>query len=293
MVTASGNNNFKFPQFIIVIFIFLSVVTALSAFLYYTHQKGTITADTQRLLLTLATLKKSEITTWRKERIEDGETILENSYFPFRIQQWLKNESLSGHRGEILSWMADRRNRPDYTEALLLDAQGTVMLSTAARSNPIDRQLQKIAVASLSARKPVLSDLLRSDSAGHSCYINLLIPIMAPDAGDSRAAGVLVFRIDPHKILYPLIQTLPIRSATGEILLVRRESDSVLFLNELRHRKNTALSLKLPLSNNQRLPAALAVQGQEGPLDGRDYREQRFWQQLLRYRIPPGAWWPK
>ena len=269
MVTASGKNSFKLPQFLAVIFILLFISISLAGYLYYRSQKTIIIADKHRELLTLAALKKSEIATWRQARIEDGEAISENIYFPYRIQEWLKNESLSGHRGEILSWMANRR-RPDYTDALLLDAQGTVRLSTAARSEPIDGQLQKSAVASLSARKPVLSDLFTSDSAGH-IYINLVIPILAPDAGDSPAVGVLVFRIDPHKTLYPLIQTLPIRSATGETLLVRREGDRVRYLNELRHRKNTALTMELPLAD-QHVPAARAAQGQEVSFEGIDYR---------------------
>ncbi|MCX5903682.1 MAG: PAS domain S-box protein, partial [Proteobacteria bacterium] len=270
MVTASGKNSFKLPQFLAVIFILFFISISLTGYLYYRSQKTIIIADKHRELLTLAALKKSEIATWRQARIEDGEAISENMYFPYRIQEWLKNESLSGHRGEILSWMANRRSRPDYTAALLLDAQGTVRLSTAARSEPIDRQLQKSAVASLSARKPVLSDLVTSDSNGH-IYINLLIPMLAPDAGDSPAVGVLVFRIDPHKTLYPLIQTSPIRSATGETQLVRREGDSVLFLNELRHRKNTALSLKIPLSSKD-VAAVRAAMGQEGSFAGIDYR---------------------
>ncbi|MCX5898230.1 MAG: PAS domain S-box protein [Proteobacteria bacterium] len=270
MVTASLKNSFKLPQFLAVIFILLFISIALTGYLYYRSQKTIIIADKNRELLTLAALKKSEITTWRQERIEDGEAIFENIYFPYRIQEWLNNESLPGHRGEILSWMADRRSRPDYTDALLLDAQGTVRLSTAARSEPIDGQLQKSAVALLSDPKPVLSDLFMSDSAGH-IHINLMIPILAPDAGDSPAVGVLVFRIDPHKSLYPLIQNLPIRSATGETLLIRREGNRVRYLNELRHRKNTALTLELPLAD-QHLPAARAAQGQEGSFAGIDYR---------------------
>ena len=160
------------------------IAISLTGYLYYRSQKTIIIADKNRELLTLAALKKSEIATWRQERIEDGEAIFENVYFPYRIQEWLKNESLPGHRGEILSWLAGHHRRADYTEALLLDAQGTVRLSTAVRSEPFDGQLQKSAVALLSDPKPVLSDLFMSDSAGH-IHINLMIPILAPDAGDS------------------------------------------------------------------------------------------------------------
>ena len=183
--------------------------------------------------------------------------------------------------------MAGRRSRPDYTDVLLLDAQGTVRLSTAARSEPIDGQLQKSAVALLSARISLCFQTCLCQTAAGHIYINLLIPILAPDAGDSPAVGVLVFRIDPHKILYPLLQNLPIRSATGETLLVRREGNRVRYLNELRHRKNTALTLEFR-SADQHLPAARAAQGQEGSFEGIDYRGEAVLAAITA--IPDSPW---
>ena len=77
--------------------------------------------------------------------------------------------------------------------------------------------------------------------------------------------------IDPREFLYPLIQSWPTPSATAETLLVGREGDSVVFLNELRHRKNTAFSLRFPITE-KKLPAAMVVQGIKGVVQGTDYR---------------------
>lgn len=54
--------------------------------------------------------------------------------------------------------------------------------------------------------------------------------------------------------------------------LHRREGSEVVFLNDLRHRADSALALRLPLDPNQHLPAAMAAQGQEGVVEGVDYR---------------------
>jgi signal transduction histidine kinase len=76
--------------------------------------------------------------------------------------------------------------------------------------------------------------------------------------------------INPEKTLFPLIQSWPTPSKTSETLLVRQEGDSILFLNELRHKNNTALKFKLPVSKE--LPASVAVSGYEGVFEGLDYR---------------------
>ncbi len=59
---------------------------------------------------------------------------------------------------------------------------------------------------------------------------------------------------------------------TGETLLVRREGDEVLFLNELRHKKGSALNLRIPVDSAIAAPAIFASEGDEGILRARDYR---------------------
>jgi PAS domain S-box-containing protein len=51
----------------------------------------------------------------------------------------------------------------------------------------------------------------------------------------------------------------------------RKDGDSILFLNELRHKQNTALKLRLHI-NNESLLASKAIRGQLGLVEGVDYR---------------------
>ncbi|MCX8119177.1 MAG: diguanylate cyclase, partial [Desulfobacterota bacterium] len=72
--------------------------------------------------------------------------------------------------------------------------------------------------------------------------------------------ALLVFEMDPNQFLCPLLQSWPVPSQTAETLLVRREGEEVVFLNDLRHRKNTALNLRFSMKE-ENLPAAMAVRG--------------------------------
>jgi PAS domain S-box-containing protein len=101
-------------------------------------------------------------------------------------------------------------------------------------------------------------------------YLDILIPIL-DEQNASRPLGVFYLRINPEKYLYPFIQRWPVPSQTAETLLVRREGNDVLFLNELKFRTNTALNLRISLTSNN-MPAVKAVLGQQGIVDGRDYR---------------------
>ena len=99
-------------------------------------------------------------------------------------------------------------------------------------------------------------------------YIDAIAPILDDS---SQPIAIVVLRSKAEDFLYPLIQKWPTPSKTAETLLVRRDGDSVLYLNELRHRSNTALNLRIPITNKT-LPAVQTVLGKYDRLDGKDYR---------------------
>jgi PAS domain S-box-containing protein len=104
-------------------------------------------------------------------------------------------------------------------------------------------------------------------------------------AGASLA--VVVLRCEVGTYLYPMIQSWPTLSRSAETLVVQREGENVLFLNDLRHRANTALSLRDPLTRRER-PAVQAVLGKHGMFQGRDYRGIEV---LADLRQIPGSPW--
>jgi PAS domain-containing protein len=68
---------------------------------------------------------------------------------------------------------------------------------------------------------------------------------------------------------------------------VRRDGDDVLFLNELRHKKDTSFNFRLPI-NRPDSPAALAVQGIIKTVEGYDYRDVKV---LASLRPVPDTPW--
>ncbi|MDO8673382.1 MAG: response regulator [Dehalococcoidia bacterium] len=57
--------------------------------------------------------------------------------------------------------------------------------------------------------------------------------------------GAVILEIDARQFLYPLIESWSTSSRTAETLLVRRDGDSAVFLNDLRNQKDAALALDL------------------------------------------------
>jgi hypothetical protein len=103
-------------------------------------------------------------------------------------------------------------------------------------------------------------------------YVSLPMatPIVSSDA-NGKVVGLLWVELDVDQFLFPLIQMWPGPSETAETQLLRRDGDDVLFLNELRNKKGTALRLRIPADDLTRL-AAQAARGASGFISGTDYR---------------------
>ena len=125
-------------------------------------------------------------------------------------------------------------------------------------------------------------------SAPDKPLLDIFAPLINPDT--SSVMGVLVLR-DDLRFLFSLTQSWPVESETGETLLVTRDGGDVLFLNELRFKKDTALNLRLPIHggiNALTVPTKEMMKGYYGALEAFDYRGKP----VLAYNIavPDTSW---
>lgn len=251
--------------------IFLSLVVGIGSagYVYYESQKQAFERNIHDELFSIAQLKVGQIEAWRKELLEDASLIEKNFYLARGIQAWLENPADRSNKERLSSWMASLAAHSSYGSVLLTDSKGNILLSAGGTSR-VDGSLTGYFDRVSGSKAPVLSHLYRSEAAS-GIRLCLFAPVLDPQNEDAPIIGIILIEIDPYQFLYPYIQSWPTFSKTAETLLVRRKGNEVLFLNELRHKKDSALSLRFPLSEGW-LPAARAVQGEDGIVSGVDYR---------------------
>jgi signal transduction histidine kinase len=250
--------------------IVLSLAIGAAGYFVFQDKKEILREEEWKHLTAIGDSKVREIADWRKERIGDATVVFNNPFISQHIQNFLANPGSTPLGKKILVWISSLKDYLQYDSVLLLDANGTRRLSVPEEQRTIDLTTKNLALEALRTRKVVFSDFYRSEVT-HAIYLNLIVPIFASRGNNFFPIGVLLLRIDPYKYLYPLLQSWPTSSHTAESLLIRRDGERGVFLNELRHRKNTALTLYFPVSESQ-LPAAMALRGEEGIMEGVDYR---------------------
>jgi signal transduction histidine kinase len=248
--------------------VMISILIIIGGFLLYNSQRNRIVNEKQNELAAISSLKIAEIENWRREHIRDGEIL--RSFIPRNqlVYSFIKNVSPSELGIELLERLKIFISNYDYHSVLLIDNMGSIRLAYPPMDKPFhlnDSQLHDLQNPDIS-----FSDLHYSDDLPGKIHVDLQIPLVANIDNKMVRFGTMLLRIDPEKILYPLIQSWPTPSKSSETLLIRKEDDSVLFLNELRHRENSALNFRLSLAED--LPASAALSGKEGVFEGIDYR---------------------
>jgi PAS domain S-box-containing protein len=263
-------NKTKFPYHLILIFILLAFGILTAGYFYYRNQKKDIKKEAYEELSAIGELKVNQISTWRKERLADAKLILENPFIAEHVEEFLSNTHTVRPRQEILEWMRTLQEHFQYQHVFLIDAEGEMILSVPKDEEVLGRYAKMLALEAMKQGKIILSDIHRGESI-KDIHFDLPVPLFLKKGRQLKTVGSILLRINPDIFLYPLIQSWPTPSPTAETLLVRRKGNEVVFLNELRHKKNTALSLTIPIEKAQLL-AVMAVKGKKGIIEGIDYR---------------------
>jgi signal transduction histidine kinase len=271
--------------YILTILIFITLVSIVGYSLIQ-QQKQFLLDEKHKEIATIADLKTSQLVQWRKERFAEGASIRANAMMAHRINDYIAGRDIAIVRHEVRLWMANLIDLGGYSRGILFNPGGEIIISDPVLKVPPSQHYLNIVTEAAKEHELILSNFHR-DNIDAPYNINLAIPIMQPDGTPSRCIAVLVLDINPAKRLYPLIQSWPTTSPTAETLLVMREGDSVHFLNNLRHRKNTVTQFTLPLTDHN-MPAVRAALGEEVSFEGLDYRNTAV---LSATRTIPGTQW--
>ena len=239
-------------------FAMAALLIASLGFVQYKAEKEHVQSEKAQELTAIGTLKAGQIAEWRKERLSDAIRFAQGPTLTRAIE---KNDAK-----DLRVMMALNRKANFYEDTLLVSPACEILASATDKPAPFTDATRWAVEKALNTRTPVFSDFFRQEND------SVHIDIAAPVNNDSGVPiGAFVLRCAASDFLYPLIQSWPVSSISAETLLVRREGDSVIFLNKLRHERHSAMTLKLPLTRTD-VPAVQAVHGTQGIVKGTDYR---------------------
>lgn len=260
----------KFPTNLLLIFTILVIYIVVTAHFIYSKGKERIKKEKQEDMLIIAELKANQIEQWLNERLRDAMIIQNINFISEKVYEFFKNPKREDLKNELKSWMDSFKKTYEYKAILLVNEKMDLMLYSSDDKELLGPDAKRLSITALNSKRIQLSDIYRSKIT-NAIRLTVAVPLLVEKGRDTLTIGVCMLRIDPDKLFYTFLYTWPIKSDTAETLLVRRENNEVLFLNELRHKKDSALILKQPIGNDRYI-TSIAGRGIEGATEGLDYR---------------------
>ncbi len=258
----------KVPYKLIFIFLILTFCIWVTGYAFYQKQKNIIKNNCLENLNAIAELKAEQITNWRKEILSDALIIHNNPTIASEIEYLTSKDPGIPSKKNFYYFLESILRLHQYQSIFLVDKNNNIIFSVSNIKETLGSEVKNLIKESIKSRKIVLSDLYYNKTL-NTIRLTLVVPVFSLKY--NVPAGIFILRINPHTFLYPLIQKWPTKSETSETVLFRRENENVVFLNELRHRKDTALKLRFSIEEKL-LPEAMALRGVKGITEGIDYR---------------------
>jgi hypothetical protein len=171
-------------------------------------------------LAAVAQLKAGQITSWLDERRGNAEMVRADPLVSSAAADLLAGRRAAAASAHLQTLLDAFRQTYGYVDGVMTTPGGTVLLrAPRAATAPLDPRTPVI-VAKATATGRVQSSDLYLDAAGRA-GIDFVAPILGP-VGSAPAIAAVTLRTDPGSYLYPLIQTWPVASRSGETLLVEK-----------------------------------------------------------------------
>ncbi len=260
----------KIPFKLLAVFGLLAAIILIGGWLFYKSQRAATTRHIQSDLNTIALMKSEEITTWRRERYGNAYLLSSSRNFVEFVRKWFANPSDQVMKNNVSGRLNAFKVFNSYETVILVDSENKFRMNDdpTIKVDKLGAQTRSYIDSAAKSREIIFSDFYYCPDCRHD-HLDIFAPLF-----DGKAyVGCLIFRVNPHVFLYPLIQSWPTDSRSGETLLLHlhRKDNVVHILNELRFEKATEAKKQLPLTDTL-LVEIMASLEKTGMVAGHDYR---------------------
>lgn len=249
---------------LVVLAIVIVALTAIGVTTTVTQQQEKEVARLQAI----ADLKAQQVANWLKERQGDAEFVQTSAFFAGQYQRWRTTGEMSIAK-QLLDRLEQFRHSRGFATVFMLDHDGQRL--GASIDNAAEPSVDLRRTAQQAARDGQIHRMNPAIDVDGKVYLDLVVPL----TGIAESPPLVVLRANLADWLFLTLETWPFPSSTAESVLFRRDGEQIVFLNELRHHKDSAGKLRFPVVDTELLATKL-LRGEAAvgeAITGRDYRD--------------------
>jgi methyl-accepting chemotaxis protein WspA len=226
-------------------------------------------------LVQTAAGKANELEAYAAERVRDGAALARGPSIVQAVRDLAAASAGSPAPADQADYLSYAAKAFHYEQLLLIDPSGRVLFSLDP-AIPVGTSLATgpLADSELAIGFDRAKTLLQSDLGGFERYGAAGLPlafVTCPVLDAGRLAGVLALGLDPQRIWQTLSDFSGL-GETGEIVAAELDGEAILVTTPLRHDRDAAFRLRLPLGGREATAIQQAAEGTRGYGPLVDYR---------------------
>lgn len=248
-----------------------SILVAIGGYFIYSYQANKTLQAKEKTLTAIATLKSKQLSNWFLDELNDIQAVANDSFLAEEVKKTTKSNALAD-KSRLTKFLSQIKIEHDFKDVVIVPADGKSEIWDGEQPGILnDVELRTIEKA-LMQKKSLGTDLFSHESNGEGKIFISFISVIKDV--DNNVLAALIGRFDASLSVYHVIEEWPTPSQTAESYFFRVETDSIVYLNNLKHTNNAALNLRIPVKNDELL-ASQAVSGKLGLVSGTDYRNEK------------------
>jgi diguanylate cyclase (GGDEF)-like protein/PAS domain S-box-containing protein len=258
----------RFPWQLVAVFLLLAAgLFTLSRF-FYLLQVRHARVYKESELATMAGLMSTRLAEWRANKMAFAAAISDNPGNVRRTEALIKDQASEKNRAAYLESLAAMQKNLSFSWAALVLADGSIVLSypedAAVASTP------RLGHGAWQDREAQLGTVYADPATGRRS-VEMMVPLVSYEGQEPRPLALLRISYDAAVSIDPILDDWPNSGPASEAVLLERQGSDFVHLSRPRLSSGATPPGPLPISRLRR-PASQEALGEEGIVEGRDYR---------------------
>lgn len=235
-------------------------------------------AERNNNLNSVAASETESINEWIQAALKNGQFLQENALLKAIINNYFAGKEIEKNKNSLLGYFSSLSGFLNARQIFLVDTTGHSILSLRTDDTVFIKSLNP---------KPNLKRISYTLILGEKTFDKMAvqIPFFKNKNSGNKITGYLILGYDLSETLYKVLKEKT-REGSAENLIVLKDADSVIYLNPLKFPVNRERS-ETATASLPRIPLTNILKGQEGFVDGIDYRGVRVLSVIKKIPGPP------
>ena len=222
-----------------------TLVTALATAWGVQHEFELRHEQAAARLRAISELRVSEVRSWMDRQMSLAYFLDDSVLFAELFNRWRDGDETAG--SNLLTRVAEFRKATEGDVALLLDERGTVLARENPSAGAVEEDLRAAVRDAIERGEAVHTSIYRRADGKTALCLDVVIPLLK--TGD-KAKGAIVFRTDPRRAVFPLINAPVVDHPRAESVMWQRRGDQVVNLSDTQLVRHEAGTVSEPIATS-------------------------------------------